>query len=145
MRPWYIHLTLPREALQRRLAGRVDAMLAAGWVDEVRRVLAAGLAAGEGGPGLDAVGYREIMAMLAGRLPERELREAIIVATRRYAKRQETWFRNQLRDAAGHGKRDTGDVWALDATETPDVLAARIIERWHPLALPVSRVPSPGA
>ncbi|HEX4627500.1 MAG TPA: tRNA (adenosine(37)-N6)-dimethylallyltransferase MiaA [Gemmatimonadales bacterium] len=142
MRPWYIHLTLPREGLQRRIAERVDAMLAAGWVDEVRRVLAPGVAAAA--PGLDAVGYREIVAMLTGRLPERELRDAILVATRRYAKRQETWFRNQLRDAAGHGRRETGDVWTLDATETPDVLAARIIERWHPLAFPASRVPSPG-
>src|SRR5213082_3611679 len=39
MRPWYIHLTLPRDALQRRIADRVDAMLAAGLVDEVRRTL----------------------------------------------------------------------------------------------------------
>src|SRR5206468_1334614 len=75
MRPWYIHLTLPRDALHRRIAQRVNAMLAGGGlVDEVRRVLAAGVA--PQAPGLDGVGYREVAAMLAGRLPERELPQA---------------------------------------------------------------------
>src|SRR5207249_2379892 len=141
MRPWYIQLTLPREALQRRIAERVDAMLAGGLVEEIRRILAAGVA--PGAPGLDGVGYREVAAMLAGRLPERELREAIVVATRRYAKRQETWFRHQLRGETGKGKRETGNVWTLDATESPDVLAVRIAARWQAVAFPVSRVPFP--
>jgi len=142
MRPWYIQLTIPRDALHRRIAERVDGMLAAGLVDEVRRVLAAGVA--PHAPGLDGVGYREVAAMLAGRLPERELREAIVVATRRYAKRQETWFRNQLREP-GDGRRETGHVWTLDATEPADVLAARILERWHDATSPVSRLPSPAS
>jgi tRNA dimethylallyltransferase len=132
MRPWYIQLTIPRDALHRRIAQRVDEMLAAGLVDEARRVLAAGVA--PHAPGLDGVGYREVAAMLAGRLPERELREAIVVATRRYAKRQETWFRHQL--------RDTGNVWTLDATAAPDALAARILERWRQLTFPGTPVPS---
>ena len=140
MRPWYIHLTLPREVLQRRVAERVDGMLAAGLVEEVRRVLASGVA--PDAPGLDGVGYREVIAMLAGRLPESELRDAIIGATRRYAKRQETWFRHQLRDT-GNGKGETGTVWTLDATASPDALAARILERWQHLTFPVSRFPSP--
>lgn len=139
MRPWYIHLTLPREALHRRIAERVDAMLAGGLVDEVRGVLATGVA--PDAPGLDGVGYREVVALLAGRLREREVREAIIVSTRRYAKRQETWFRNQLRDE-GRGTRE-GWRWTLDATETPDVLAERITERWHALTRPRSPVPRP--
>jgi tRNA dimethylallyltransferase len=142
MRPWYIHLTLPRDALHRRIADRVDAMLAAGWVDEVRRVLATGVP--PDAPGLDAVGYREIIAMLAGRLPAHELRDAIVVATRRYAKRQETWFRNQLRGGSGSGMRDAGCVWTLDATEAPDTLAERIVERWHAVTHPVSRIPHSG-
>jgi len=140
MRPWYIHLTLPRAALQRRIAARVDAMLAAGLVDEVRGLLAAG--APPSGPGLDGVGYREVVAMLDRRLPEHGLREAIFIATRRYAKLQETWFRNQLR-GTGHGIRDTGHVWTLDATESPDELAARIQQRWHEVTLPVSRFSLP--
>ena len=129
MRPWYIHLTLPREALHRRIAQRVDRMLAAGLVEEVRAVLAAGVAAQA--PGLDAVGYREVVAMLEGRLPQSALHDAIERATRRYAKRQETWFRNQLRfqPSAVSGQRD--DVWVVDATQEPESLAARIHERWH--------------
>jgi len=105
----------------------------------VRAVLARGVAAHA--PGLDAVGYREVVATLERRLPEARLRDAIVAATRRYAKRQETWFRNQLRNP-GNGKGDTGNVWTLDATETPDVLATRILERWQAFTFPVSRVPS---
>src|SRR5205814_10415211 len=108
---------------------RVDRMLAAGWVEEVRAVLAAGVAAQA--PGLDAVGYREVVAMLEGRLPQSALHDAIERATRRYAKRQETWFRNQLRfqPSAVSGQRD--DVWVVDATQEPESLAARIHERWQ--------------
>ena len=77
--------------------------------------------------GLDGVGYREVVAQLTNgtRLTAAELREAIAAATRRYAKRQETWFRNQLRDGA---------VWTLDATEEPSVLADVILKRWQSAA-----------
>ena len=139
MRPWYIQLTIPRDALHRRIAQRVDEMLAAGLVDEVRRVLAAGVT--PHAPGLDGVGYREVAAMLAGRLPERELREAIVVATRRYAKRQETWFRHQLRGERGAGSGSI-EVWTLDATEPPEVLAARIAQQWRERTAPRSPLPS---
>lgn len=140
LHPWYIHLTVPREVLHRRLAARVDAMLAAGFVDEVRRVLASGVA--PDAPGLDGVGYREVVAMLNGRLAERELRDAILVSTRRYAKRQDTWFRNQLRDARG-GMRDAGDVWTVDASDDAQTIAARILERWSSMTHPASRIPRP--
>ena len=120
VRPLYIHLTLPRDALHRRIAERVDAMIQSGFVSEVRQVLGNGVP--PDAPGLDGVGYREVVAMLQGNLPEAALRDAILVSTRRYAKRQATWFRNQLRDAS---------VWTLDATEGPDVLAARVLERWR--------------
>jgi tRNA dimethylallyltransferase len=139
MRPWYIVLTLPREALRRRIAERVDRMLAAGLVEEVRGVLARG--ARPDAPGLDGVGYREVVAMLQDRLPAAGLRDAIVIATRRYAKRQETWFRNQLK--AGNEKRETRNVWTLDATDQPDLLAGRILERWRALSFPVSRIPFP--
>ncbi|HYT81856.1 MAG TPA: tRNA dimethylallyltransferase, partial [Gemmatimonadales bacterium] len=138
MRPWYIHLTLPREALRRRIAERVDRMLAAGLVDEVRGVLARGVR--PDAPGLDGVGYREVVAMLQDRLPAAELREAIVIATRRYAKRQETWFRNQL--PSGNEKRESGNVWTLDATEAPERLADRILARWRSDTFPVSRFPA---
>ncbi|OLC69448.1 MAG: tRNA (adenosine(37)-N6)-dimethylallyltransferase MiaA [Gemmatimonadetes bacterium 13_1_40CM_4_69_8] len=129
MRPWYIHLTMPRAALRQRVAERVDRMLAGGLVAEVRGVLARGVPADA--LGLDGVGYREVIAMLQGRLPELALREAIVAATRRYAKRQDTWFRNQLRrqpSAVGH---QLDAVWTLDATPAPEVLAEMILQRWH--------------
>ena len=129
MRPWYIHLTLPREALRRRIGERVDGMLAAGLVGEVRGVLARGVPADA--PGLDGVGYREVVAMLLGRLPERELRDAIVVATRRYAKRQETWFRNQLRPQPSAVSPQPDVVWTLDASPDPGTVAGMIQERWR--------------
>jgi len=120
MRPWYIHLTLPRETLVRRIAERVDRMLEAGLVAETERLLARGVRLDA--PGLDAVGYREVGAMLRGTLARSDVRDAIVVATRRYAKRQETWFRHQLRPAP---------VWVLDATGSPALLARQISERWR--------------
>jgi tRNA dimethylallyltransferase len=134
MRPWYIHLTLPRDMLHRRIAGRVDQMLAAGLVAEVQGLLEGGLDGAA--PGLDGVGYRETVAMLRGQLPASGLRDAIVVATRRYAKRQETWFRNQLRTKTSDiryqtsGAGSQSEVWTLDATETPAALATQILERW---------------
>jgi tRNA dimethylallyltransferase len=113
---------LPRAALRRRIAERVERMLAAGLVEETRRVLDRGVPADAAG--FDAIGYREVTAMLAGRLPEAALAETIARATSQYAKRQETWFRHQLR----------GDTtWMLDATEAPDTLARQISDRWRDL------------
>ena len=137
MRPWYIHLTLPREVLHRRIAERVDRMLDAGGagggggglVAEVRAVLARGVR--RDAPGLDGVGYREVIAMLDGELPGHRLRETIIAATRRYAKRQETWFRNQLRSQPSAVSRQVEEVWTLDGTPSPAALAAAIHERWR--------------
>ena len=127
MRPWYIHLTMPRDLLHRRIAARVQGMLAAGLVAEVAGVLTRGVPAGA--PGLDAVGYREVIARLQGTLAEADLGPAIIIATRRYAKRQETWFRHQLRaPSAGRGEPE---IWTLDATEEPAVIAQRVHERWR--------------
>lgn len=120
LRPWYIHLTMPRDVLHRRLAVRVDQMLAAGLVDEVRRALDRGIPADA--PGLDGIGYREVVAMLEGSLPEPLLRDAILASTRQYAKRQDTWFRNQLRES---------QVWTINATDSAAVIAERILERWQ--------------
>lgn len=74
--------------LSQRIARRVDAMLAAGLLDEAERVGADAVAA-------DAVGYREALAYLAGWSTAAELRAQLNRATRRYAKRQATWFRSE--------------------------------------------------
>ncbi len=120
MRPWYVRLTLPRAVLHQRIGERVARMLRTGWVDEVRQALATGL--DPHAPGLDALGYREIVRHLRGELPAERLEPAIVTGTRRYAKRQETWFRHQL---------GRGPVVTLDATEPPDQLAARIAQLWE--------------
>lgn len=81
----------PRAALWDRIERRVDAMLAAGWLDEVRRLCAAGHE--ESVRAMQALGYRYLAEHLAGRLTLAEARAQTIAATRRYAKRQLTWFR----------------------------------------------------
>jgi tRNA dimethylallyltransferase len=78
-----------REAIERRIAARAEQMLTAGWIDEVRRLLAAGHA--ETKP-MRAVGYAEVRAHLEGALPEAELLPAIVRATRVFARRQRTWL-----------------------------------------------------
>jgi len=129
MRPWYILLTIPRELLRRRIAERVDAMLAAGLVEEVRAELARGTA--PDAAGLDGVGYREVVAMLTGKLPRELLRDAVVRASRQYAKRQETWFRNQLRYPPSAVSRQPEAVWTLDASRDPTELAEVIEARWR--------------
>jgi tRNA dimethylallyltransferase len=108
-------LTLDRAALHERIARRTRAMLEAGWIEEVRRVLAEGVP--PDAPGLLAVGYREIVAHLDGRLTARATEETIVQSTRRYAKRQDTWFRHQLR----------GPLVRLDAAEAPAALAQALL------------------
>ncbi len=120
MRPWFVRLTVPRALLHARIADRVRYMLDAGLVSETRRLLERGLASDA--PGLDAVGYAEVAAHLGGRLGTDRLADAIAASTRRYAKRQETWFRHQL---LGY------PVVNLDATAAPGVLARRIVDLWE--------------
>jgi tRNA dimethylallyltransferase len=88
-----IGLQWERETLVARIGSRVDAMLAAGWVDEVARIDAAG---GFSDTAAQAIGYRELREVQAGRLSLAAAREQIVVRTRQYAKRQMTWFRGQL-------------------------------------------------
>jgi tRNA dimethylallyltransferase len=119
MRPWYVHLTLPRAVLHRRIECRAQEMLEKGLVAEVQTLVDAGLP--QDAPGLDAVGYREVVQFLSGAFAEEELLGRIVRATRRYAKRQETWFRHQL---IGH------PVVTLDTTDEPQLLANRIVKLW---------------
>lgn len=81
----WVALTRPRTELVAAIHQRVDAMLAAGWVDEVKTLLAR---YGRDIAPFAAVGYREIADHVNG------LREKIYAATRQYSKRQMTWFRS---------------------------------------------------
>jgi tRNA dimethylallyltransferase len=86
-------LEIGRDALRQRVVPRTRAMLAGGWVDEVRGILADGYA-WDLKP-LRSVGYAEVVAHLRGELPERELSTEIERATMSFAKRQRTWFRGE--------------------------------------------------
>jgi tRNA dimethylallyltransferase len=88
-----IGLTPPREALYARIHARTDAMLASGWLDEVRALLKSGMP--EDAKPFDFIGYRELRAVPSGNLTMDEARGAIQQVTRRYAKRQLTWFRKE--------------------------------------------------
>jgi tRNA dimethylallyltransferase len=85
-------LSPPREWLYRRIDARVDAMMAAGLLDETRRLLAR--PGGLGRTARQALGYRELIDHLEGRLPLAEAVDLIKLRTRQFAKRQHTWFRN---------------------------------------------------
>ena len=87
----WIGLALDRDTLAERLRARVSAMFDAGWVDEVRALRAAGF--DRKLRPLQSIGYREIGSLLAGEIDEPSARERTWIATRRYAKRQRTWFR----------------------------------------------------
>jgi tRNA dimethylallyltransferase len=90
-----IGLTPPREALYERIHVRTEEMFSKGWVEEVRRLVASGLP--ENAKPFDFIGYRELSAGLQGEITLDAARAAIEQATRRYAKRQLTWFRKEPR------------------------------------------------
>ncbi|MFZ5657775.1 MAG: tRNA (adenosine(37)-N6)-dimethylallyltransferase MiaA [Pseudomonadota bacterium] len=89
-----------RAVLHERIARRFDAMLAAGFLDEVRRLRALPQLASHPRPldlpALRAVGYRQAWEHLDGRFDAAQLRERGIHATRQLAKRQLTWLRGEL-------------------------------------------------
>jgi tRNA dimethylallyltransferase len=86
-------LTLPRALLYDAIERRVARMIELGWVEEVSHLLARGLS--PAAPAFQAIGYREIARHLAGEWSLERALEETIRATRRYAKRQLTWFRKE--------------------------------------------------
>ncbi len=89
-------LSPERAELHRRIAARAEAMVAAGALDEVRALAALDLDPAL--PAMKAIGVRELLAHLAGDSSLDEAVAAIATETRRYARRQLTWFRNQMAD-----------------------------------------------
>jgi tRNA dimethylallyltransferase len=86
-----IALTRERAELYRRIDARVRAMFSAGLLEEVKALLARGY--GPGDPGMRGIGYREVLAMRAGCETLSDVRDLIARNSRRYAKRQLTFFR----------------------------------------------------
>ncbi len=91
----FLGLTMKRAALYARIDARVDAMLDAGLLDEVRGLLDAGLR--DALTATQAIGYKELVPVLDGLADLDEAVETIKRETRRYAKRQLTWFRRDSR------------------------------------------------
>jgi tRNA dimethylallyltransferase len=90
-----IGLRIPRPELDARVASRVHQMWEAGLLEEVRSLDAAGLR--EGRTAAKALGYSQALAHLDGLVSAEEAIEDTIVSTRRFARRQESWFRPDLR------------------------------------------------
>ncbi|HEY6682062.1 MAG TPA: tRNA (adenosine(37)-N6)-dimethylallyltransferase MiaA [Propionibacteriaceae bacterium] len=111
-----IGLAVDRPTLDARIAARVDAMWAAGLVEEVRRLAAAGLR--DSLTASRALGYRQVLRYLEGEISEEQARELTIVGTRKFARRQDSWFR-----------KDGRIVWL--AYNQPDLVSAA-----YPLAGP---------
>ncbi len=112
-------LEMPREELDRRIDARVTRMAKEGLVAEVEQLLAEGY--GPDDPGMTGTGYREVAAYLAGETSLDEALDRMRSVTRKYARRQLTWFRNQVPD----------DVVRVDALQPVQDQAARVVEAWR--------------
>jgi tRNA dimethylallyltransferase len=114
-----IGLTLPRERLRERVARRVDHQFAAGVVDEVERLFAAGVPAGA--HAFSGLVYRQVIEMLQGARGEPDTRALIVQENMRYARRQVTWFR-----------KETDVHWIEGAGEDPAVQARAhaLVREW---------------
>ena len=87
-----IGLRIDRQTLDARIAARVEAMWAAGFLDEVRALAARSPGLREGVTASRALGYRQLLAHLDGELTEEQAREQTVTGTRRFARRQGGWF-----------------------------------------------------
>ncbi|RAK23468.1 tRNA dimethylallyltransferase [Anoxybacillus vitaminiphilus] len=88
-----VGLTMEREQLYRRINERVDQMMAEGLLDEVKTLYESGVRDCQS---IQAIGYKEIYEYLDGRISLAEAVEQLKQNSRRYAKRQLTWFRNKM-------------------------------------------------
>lgn len=108
-----IGLSPPRDCLYQRIDARVNEMIAAGWADEVRRLIEMGVPA-DAKP-FQFIGYSDLRNQIANGRPPTEVVEKIQQATRRFAKRQITWFRKE---------RDVH--WLSGFGDDPDVIASAL-------------------
>ena len=112
-------LRVPRDELDQRIEQRVTRMWQAGLVAEVRGLAAHGLR--EGRTASRALGYAQVLRLLAGEWSEQQAREETVRATRRFARRQDAWFRRDPRVSwldAGGGAGQPGAGLAQRALAT---------------------------
>jgi tRNA dimethylallyltransferase len=114
-RPRYLVVD-PGPGLAERIVARLDDMLSHGWIDEVQRLMQT---VSPDAPAWNATGYDVVRRMIRGEVTRAAARETILVHTRQYAKRQRTWFRNQLAadrvtllDSSASNWRETAAAWA---------------------------------
>jgi tRNA dimethylallyltransferase len=113
----WVGLDWDREALNRRINARVKAMIAAGWVDEVRQLL---LTYGQlSQTAAEATGYRELIDHVAGKLTLEDAVERIKIATRQLARRQMKWFRRFR------------EVKWIKGDQPADAIAAEAVDHWR--------------
>lgn len=86
-----IGLSLPRQVLYERIEKRIDAMIEAGWIDEVQQLLQDGVS--PEAQAMKAIGYKELALYLDGQLSLEAASELIKKRTRHFAKRQMTWYK----------------------------------------------------
>ena len=115
----WVGLEWDREALNRRINARVKAMISAGWVDEVRRLLATHGSLSH--TAAEATGYRELIDHLAGRTTLDDAVEQIKIATRQLARRQMKWFRRFR------------EVKWVKGDQPPEAVAAEAVAHWRQL------------
>jgi len=115
-------LTLPRPRLDERIAARVDRMWQAGFDAEVKALVQRGLR--DGKTASRALGYQQMLRHLNGELTLAEARDETVKATRRFARRQESWFR-----------RDPRVHW-LDASQPAEILLAGALRLTRSVGVP---------
>jgi len=127
--PLKVGLAPPRAALYQRIDRRVDTMLERGWLDELEELLARGVP--PSAKPFEFIGYRELRAHLAREIDLAEARRAIQQATRRYAKRQLTWFRKEPGVRWFEGFGDDLQIAGAVLRHLEEQLAARPATRAH--------------
>jgi len=108
-----IGLLPPRPALYARIHSRVEAMLAAGWIEETHQLVARGILA-DAKP-FQFIGYSQLRSHLEAALSKEDATKQIQQATRRFAKRQITWFR-----------KEPGVHWLSGFGDAPEIVAAAL-------------------
>ena len=108
-------LEVERENLDQRIDRRVEKMWEQGFVEEVKTLISA--TGGMGKTASQAIGYRQIISYLKGEISENEAKELTKVATRQYARRQETWF-----------KRDERITWLSPNSNRLELLLSDILK-----------------
>jgi tRNA dimethylallyltransferase len=112
-----IGLSLDRDQLYQRIDSRIESMLAAGWLDEIRGILAAGVPVST--PALSAIGYRQLVDHLQGNSSLDEAVNEIKRLSRQFVRRQANWF-----------KQDDPDIHWFEAYEGVAGDIQPVIERW---------------